>query len=188
MHVHPEISEKLASWIRAQRMFFVGSAPLSAQGHVNISPKGGDAFRVLGPLDVAYEDYTGSGAETVAHLRENERIVILFCAFEGAAQIVRLHGRGKALLPGTPEHAELAPHFPSAPGARAIIRVAVERVSDSCGYSVPFYDYRDDRVTLRKWAQKKGADGLEEYRAEKNQTSIDGLPAFDLGQSGAAPT
>ena len=131
------IDDKTARWIADQKMFFVGSAPLSAEGHVNVSPKGGEAFRVLGPLEVAYLDYTGSGAETVAHVRENGRIVVMFCAYKGPPKIVRLHGRGHVVPAGTPEYEELARHFPENPGARAIIRVEVTRVANSCGYSVP---------------------------------------------------
>lgn len=173
-HIDPE----LAGWIARQRIFFVATAPLSAGQHINLSPKGGDTFRVLGPMEVAYQDYTGSGAETVAHLRENGRIVIMFCAFDGAPEIVRLHGRGRVLVPGASEFAELAGRFPENPGTRAIIHVTVTRVSRSCGYSIPFFDYRAPREILDKWAEKQGVEKVEAYRAAKNQVSIDGLPAF----------
>ena len=178
---HQEISPELASWISAQRLFFVATAPLSADGHVNNSPKGGDAFRILGPLEVAYQDYTGSGAETAAHLRENGRIVVMFCAFDGPPKIVRLHGRGTLLTPDDTRFAELASLFPSHPGTRAIVHIAVTRVSDSCGYSVPFYDYRAHRDTLDQWSTKQGPEKIRTYRATKNQRSIDALPAFDQG-------
>src|SRR3984885_2839292 len=133
------INDDLAAWLREQHLFFVATAPLSADGHVNCSPKGGDSFRVLGPLEVAYQDYTGSGAETAAHLRENGRIVLMFCAFEGPPKIVRLHGRGRAVMPGDPEFAATRRAFgkPRDLGLRAIIVVEVDRVSDSCGFSVP---------------------------------------------------
>lgn len=182
MKVLEDISPELAGWIGRQHVFFVGSAPLAADGHVNVSPKGGEAFRILGPLEVAYLDYTGSGAETVAHLRENGRIVIMFCAFEGKPQIVRLHGTGTALTREDARFAELAAHFPENPGARAIVHVGLNRVSSSCGYSVPFFDFREPRDQLDRWAATKGTEGLTAYRAEKNVRSIDGLPAFKAGE------
>ncbi len=173
------MSPKHMAWIKQQKMFFVGTAPLASDGHVNLSPKGGDSFRILNPLEVAYLDYTGSGAETIAHLRENGRMVIMFCAFEGPPQIFRLHGKGTAHLKGTPGYDKLAAHFPGNPGARSIIHLAVERVADSCGYSVPFYDYKGDRDGLDKWASKKGEDGIAAYQNEMNAISIDGLPSID---------
>ncbi|PQJ29235.1 pyridoxamine 5'-phosphate oxidase family protein [Rubritalea profundi] len=179
MNLHSNITPELATWIENQQMFFVGTAPLAADGHINNSPKGGESFRVLGPLEVAYQDYTGSGAETVAHLRENGRIVIMFCAFEGPPQIVRLHGTGSVNLPGDPRFEDLAEHFPENPGTRVIIHIEVTRVTDSCGYSVPYYDYKGNRDILDKWSQVKGPEKLDAYRAEKNQHSIDGLPSFD---------
>lgn len=180
MNLHPFIEPELAEWIGKQKIFFVGSAPLSGDGHVNISPKGGEAFRVLGPLEAAYQDYTGSGAETAAHVRENGRIVIMFCAFEGGPKIARLHGKATVVLPGDPRFEELAAHFPPNPGTRAIFHVAVERVTDSCGYSVPFYDFKAPRESLDKWAANQGPEKMTEYRAKKNVRSIDGLPAFDV--------
>ncbi len=179
MKLHPEISPKLATWIARQKMFFVGTAPLARDGHVNLSPKGGDSFRILGPLEVAYLDLTGSGAETIAHLRENGRIVIMFCAFEGGPQIVRLHGRGEAILPEDSRFAALAAHFPYNAGTRAVIRIEVSRVADSCGYSVPYYDFQGERDVLDKWSERKGPDGIRAYQAEKNRLSIDGLPSID---------
>ena len=179
MKLHPEISPKHAAWIAEQKIFFVGSAPLSPNGHVNVSPKGGDSFRVLGPLEAAYLDYTGSGAETTAHLRENGRIVIMFCAFEGSPQILRLHGRGESIPPSDPRFKELASHFPEHAGARSIIRIDVTRVADSCGYSVPLFEYQENRDVLDKWSERKGADGIRQYQAEKNRRSIDGLPSID---------
>jgi hypothetical protein len=173
------IDAALAEWIGEQRIFFVATAPLSAEGHVNVSPKGGDAFRVLGPMEAAYLDYTGSGAETAAHLRENGRIVVMFCAFSGGPKIVRLHGRGTVLRPGDAGHAALAGRFPENPGARAIVHIEVTRVSDSCGYSVPFFEHQGPRDTLDRWAQAQGPEKMAAYRAEKNRRSIDGLPALD---------
>jgi hypothetical protein len=161
-----------------QRVFFVATAPLSADGHINCSPKGGDSFRVLGPLGVAYQDYTGSGAESAAHLRENGRIVVMFCAFDGKPEVVRLHGRGETITPANPRYAELAARFPTNAGARAIVHIELDRVSTSCGFAVPLMDYRADRDTLDRWAAAKGEEGLAEYRARKNARSIDGLPAL----------
>ena len=175
------ITPELTEWIGRQKVFFVASAPLSADGHVNCSPKGGDAFRVLGARSVAYADYTGSGAETAAHVNENGRIVLMFCAFEGPPQIARLHGRAEVLEPFHPEYASLASHFPSHPGVRAIIRVAVSRISTSCGYAVPFMNYEAPRDTLDRWATSKGPEGVRAYRREKNKASIDGLPALQVG-------
>jgi hypothetical protein len=172
------IDSEMAAWIAQQRVFFVATAPLSADGHINTSPKGGEAFRILGPLEVAYQDYTGSGAETAAHLRENARIVIMFCAFDGPPKIVRLHGHGTLIAPEHDRFTELASLFPSNPGTRSFVHIAVKRVSDSCGFSVPFFDFRSHRDTLDRWAEKKKPEELDTYRATKNLTSIDGLPAF----------
>lgn len=173
------IDSELADWITQQRVFFVATAPLSADGHINTSPKGGEAFCVLGPLEVAYQDYTGSGAETAAHLRENGRIVIMFCAFDGPPKIVRLHGRGTVITSSHERFSELSSRFPANPGTRAIVHVAVNRVADSCGWSVPLFEFRADRDALERWAANKGPEELIAYRAAKNQKSIDGLPAFD---------
>jgi len=176
---HQQIDDTLADWIRRQRMFFVATAPLSGDGHVNCSPKGADSFRVLDPTTVAYLDLTGSGAETIAHLRENGRIVIMFCAFEGPPTIVRLHGRGDVITPSHPDFKSMLSRFPKTPGTRSVIRVNVSRVSDSCGYAVPFFEFGGQRDVLDKWAQEKGTAKLEEYRRDKNAKSLDGLPALD---------
>lgn len=173
------IDAKLSEWISQQRLFFVASAPLARDGHINCSPKGGDSFRVLDELTVAYQDLTGSGAETIAHLRENGRVVIMFCAFDGPPRIVRLHGSGEAITPGHADFAALAVRFPPHLGTRAFIRVRVNRVSDSCGYAVPLYDYRGDRDILDKWTETKGPDRIKEYQRTKNTRSLDNLPALD---------
>lgn len=173
------IDEKLAGWIKQQHLFFVASAPMAHTGHVNCSPKGGDTFRVLDSTTVAYQDLTGSGAETIAHLRENGRIVIMFCAFDGPPRIVRLHGRGEALTARHPDFAALAARFPPHLGARAFIRIAVTRVSDSCGFGVPQYDYRGERDTLDKWTEAKGPDKIKDYQQAKNLRSLDDLPAIE---------
>jgi hypothetical protein len=175
---HENITAELAAWIAQQRVFFVATAPLSPGGHINTSPKGGEALRVLGPMEVVYHDYTGSGAETAAHLRENGRIAIMFCAFEGPPRIVRLHGRGTLILPGDQKFVEFESLFPPNPGTRAFIHVAVRRVSTSCGSGVPYYDFRGNREALNKWATAQGPDKLTAYRALKNRKSIDDLPAF----------
>ncbi|MEN9677170.1 MAG: hypothetical protein RIS76_3066 [Verrucomicrobiota bacterium] len=172
------ITSELHAWIVQQQMFFVATAPLSADGHVNASPKGGDAFRVLGPRQVAWLDVTGSGAETIAHLRENGRIVVMFCAFSGAPRIVRLHGRGEVLREGHADFSSLLALFLPHPGTRSIIRVQVDRVSSSCGFGVPEYAFQGERVTLSKWAAGKGREGIAEYWARKNVRSLDGLPAL----------
>ena len=175
------IDQDIAAWIGKQPMFFVATAPLATNGHINVSPKGGDSFQVLGPNEVAYQDYTGSGAETAAHLNENGRIVIMFCAFDSLPRILRLHGRGKVIKPGDARFLEMTAHFPTHPATRAFVQVAVTRISTSCGHGVPIMDFRARRGLMEKWAMSKGPDGLEQYRAEKNQCSLDGLPAF--GQS-----
>ncbi len=179
--VYEYIDEKLAAWIAEQHVFFVATAPLSAEGHVNNSPKGGDSFRVLNGREVAYHDYTGSGVETIAHLKENGRIVIMFCAFEGPPKIVRLHGHGTVVTQDHARYQELAHHFPSNPGTRSIVHVSVKRISDSCGYGVPVCNYKQRRDTLDRWAINKGDEGLIQYRREKNSHSIDGLPGFEPG-------
>ena len=172
-----EIDNDLRAFIQAQRMFFVATAPLDAGGHVNLSPKGLDTLRVLGSRQVAYLDHVGSGAETIAHLRENGRIVLMWCALEGAPRIVRVHGHGEILVPHQAEYERLRAVFPAEPAGRAIIVVSVQRISTSCGFGVPMYRFERDRSQLPDWAHRKGADGLQEYQRAKNGASIDGLPA-----------
>jgi hypothetical protein len=146
---------------------------------VNCSPKGGDTLRVLGEREIAYLDLTGSGIETIAHLQENGRIVIMACAFEGPPKIVRLHGRGEVVYPTDPRHGLLATAFPPQAGARAIIRVVVDRISDSCGFGVPLLEFAAERDQLARWTEQKGA-ALRAYRREKNARSIDELPGYRL--------
>ena len=177
--VFDAIEERMSEWLGAQHVFFVATAPLARDGHMNLSPKGRDSFAVLGPREVAYLDFTGSGIETAAHLRENGRIVVMFCAFEGPPRIVRLHGRGEVLVAGDARFEEVAARFPAYPGTRAVIRVALDRIADACGYAVPLYEFRGERTQLDAWAEHKGPEGLREYRAEKNAWSIDGLPGLD---------
>jgi hypothetical protein len=183
------IDERLERWIARQPMFFVGTAPLNADGHVNVSPKGPiETLRVLDPTTVAYLDFVGSGAETIAHVRENGRIVIMLCAFHGPPRIVRLHGRGQVVVASDERFEALAARCrfaePSVPAARrAIVSVELERIADSCGYGVPLMSFEDHRPHMDLWAAKKvrvgGADALLDYQREHNSVSIDGLPAVD---------
>jgi Pyridoxamine 5'-phosphate oxidase len=174
-NVYDRIDDKLAAFIEKQHLFFVGTAPDSPEGHLNVSPKGLDTFRILGPTSVAYLDLTGSGIETVAHLPQNARITILFCAFEGRPLIVRLYGRGQVVEPGDDTWDDLIAEFPEYPGIRSVIVVDVDRVADSCGFAVPLYEYKGERSQLIAYAEKKGPAGMERYKAEKNKTSIDGI-------------
>jgi hypothetical protein len=183
------IDEHLAAWIGRQALFFVASAPLDADGHVNVSPKGPiGSLRVLGPTTVAYLDIYGSGAETIAHLRENGRIVVMLCAFGGPPRIVRLHGHGTVLRPGDDGYGDLLAQAafdePSIPEARrAIVRVDVTRIADSCGYGVPLMAYEAERphnaLSARKRLRTGGPEAIAGYIAERNARSIDGLPAVD---------
>jgi hypothetical protein len=174
----PALDDELMSWLAAQPVFFVATAPNGPGGHVNLSPKGHDTFRVLDPLRVAYLDLTGSGAETIAHLRENGRITVMFNAFAGPPRIVRMHGRGTVHERRTDGYRSLQDRFDDIAGARAIIEVEIERLSTSCGYAVPFLEFQEERPTLIQWASRKSTEELDAYRAEKNATSIDGLPVF----------
>ncbi|SNT64765.1 Pyridoxamine 5'-phosphate oxidase [Asanoa hainanensis] len=188
MKLHEKIDGRLREFVEAQHMFFVATAPSGDEGHVNLSPKGmAGTFVVLGEHRVAYLDFHGSGAETLAHLRQNGRITIMFCAFEGPPNIVRLHGRGTHTPIGSPELDRLLADFPDAPdlhGLRGVITVEVTRVSDSCGYSVPFMSYQGDRDLLLRWAERKDEAALADYRRAKNATSIDGLPGFEVDGPG----
>jgi hypothetical protein len=180
---YERIDDRLREWILGQPVMFVATAPLAADGHVNVSPKGGrGTVAVMDAETVAYLDYTGSGVETIAHIRENERITLMWCAFSGPPKIVRVHGRGSVVLPSDPEWATVAGHFPDpAPGVRAVVVVRAERISDSCGYAVPLMELRGERDLLEKWAQKKGPDGLTAYRRTKNAASLDGLAGLPEG-------
>jgi hypothetical protein len=176
--LYDEITPALAEFIGAQHLFFVASAPLAADGHVNLSPKGLDSLRILGPRRVAYLDLVGSGVETIAHVRENGRLTLMFCAFAGPPKIVRLHGRALWLAPDAPEFAALAARFPERRGARSIIVLEVERISDSCGYGVPLYQYGGDRDQMEAWAASKSDEQLADYQRRKNARSIDDLPGL----------
>ncbi len=187
--IYESIDDQLRIWIDGQALFFVATAPLAGDGHVNVSPKGPiGTLRVLDDRTVAYLDVVGSGAETIAHLRENGRIVVMLCAFEGPPRILRLHGRGEVVTPDEDRFAELFERArfeqPSADEARrAVIVVDVERIADSCGYGVPLMSYEGRRPHMEAWAEKKlrvgGPEAIDAYKAEKNTASIDGLPALD---------
>jgi predicted pyridoxine 5'-phosphate oxidase superfamily flavin-nucleotide-binding protein len=177
--IHERIDGRLRTFVEAQKMFFAATAPSGSDGHVNVSPKGvGGTFVVIDELTVAYLDITASGAETIAHLRDNGRITLMFCAFDGPPNIVRLHGRGRVVSIYDDEYPALAEHFTEHRGARAVIVVDVHRISDSCGYGVPLMDYVGERDLLPPHMDRKGHEGQVAYRREKNRISIDGLPAF----------
>jgi len=186
--IYASINEKLKEWLSAQKMFFVATAPLSQEGHVNCSPKDGESFRVLDEQTVAYLDLTGSGVETIAHLKENGRIVLMFCAFSKAPKIVRLHGRGEVIESEHPEFEQLREKFPLAAGTRSFIKVRLTRISDSCGYGVPLYEYRGQRSQLKAWTEHKGEESLVDYRAKNNSWSIDRLPGVNVAETNSVET
>ncbi len=173
-----ELTEPLQKFIAEQQMFFTASAP--TQGRVNLSPKGIDSFRCLDSHTVAYLDLTGSGNETSAHLIENGRMTIMFCSFTQQPLILRLYGQGSVIRPRDAEWKDFNRLFLPTPGTRQIIKLSVESAQTSCGNGVPFYEYRGERETMIRWAEKKGEDGLQQYWQEKNQVSIDGLPTHLL--------
>jgi hypothetical protein len=170
---YPELTEQLIDFIGQQQIFFTASAP--DQGRVNLSPKGIDTFRCLGSHEVAYLDLTGSGNETSAHLAQNGRLTIMFCSFAGPPLILRLYGQGRVIRPRDSDWSDYLQHFDALPGQRQIIQLAIESVQTSCGFGVPQYEFTGHRDQLLQWADQKGDSGLEEYRAAKNQISIDGL-------------
>jgi len=178
--VHDGIGGRLRSFIERQPVFFVATAPSGDGGHVNVSPKGlADTFVVVDEHTVAYLDLTASGAETIAHVRQNGRITVMFCSFEKTPNVVRLHGRGRVVSLYDDDFGDWAARFPANPAARAVIVVDVERVSDSCGYSLPLMSLDQERDLLTPNMERRGADGVVAYRRRKNRTSLDGLPAFD---------
>ncbi|MCA9128833.1 MAG: pyridoxamine 5'-phosphate oxidase family protein [Planctomycetales bacterium] len=176
--VHDAIDQSLQDFIGKQHLFFVATAPLDANGLINVSPKGLDSLRILDDYTVVYADLVGSGIETVAHVKQNGRIVLMFCAFEGAPKIVRLHGRGEVIEPHHAEFAELSDQLPRFEGLRSFIRIRCQRISDSCGFGVPLFDFVSHRTQLVAAAQRKGRKGLQQYQLEKNQFSLDGLPGI----------
>jgi hypothetical protein len=178
--VHEQIDDRLRKFVERQPVFFVGSAPSGDDGHVNISPKGlANTFAVVDEHTVAYLDLTASGAETIAHLRQNGRITIMFCSFERTPNIVRFYGRGRVISLYDDEYAQWASRFPANPAARSVIVVDVDRVSDSCGYSLPLMSLDEERDILTPNMERRGPAGIVEYRRLKNRVSIDGLPAYD---------
>jgi hypothetical protein len=179
------IDDKVSKFIQAQQMFFVATAPLADDGNINLSPKGLDSLRILDEQTIAYADMAGSGIETVAHLRENGRIVIMFCAFDGPPKIVRLHGRGEVIDPNHSDFSDLSRSFPVYTGLRCLIRVRCDRISDSCGFGVPLFDYRGQRSQLVDWAAQKSIEDLREYQHRMNRTSIDGLPGIEIDRDQA---
>ncbi len=188
--VFDRIDDRLRDWIGRQSLFFVGTAPLAGDGHVNVSPKGPiGTLCVLDEHTIAYLDIVGSGAETIAHLRENARIVVMLCAFDGPPRILRLHGKGEVVTPADPRFADLLarggfeePEVEES--RRAVVMIDVERIADSCGYGVPLMSYEGERPHMRAWAEKKlrvgGPEAIEAYKAEKNAASIDGIPGLDV--------
>lgn len=183
--VFPAITDELRRFIEQQPVFFVATAPLSADGHVNLSPKGLETFAVLSASEVAYLDLTGSGNETSAHLLENGRITFMFCSFSGPPRILRLYGRGRTVLPADEQWAALRANFGEFSGVRQIVTATIGRVQTSCGFGVPLMELQGPRDTLLRWADARGPDGLAAYRARNNWTSIDGLPT-PLSTDGAA--
>jgi len=169
------IDSKIEEWISQQKIFFVSTAPLSGDGLVNCSPKGMDTFRVISERTIAYLDFTGSGVETIAHLKENQRIVVMMCAFEGPPKIFRFHGQGQVFKKGGDGYQELISHFDESVGARSIISIDVDRICDSCGFTVPEYEYVGERDGLIKWSEKQGEEGVAEYQQNNNKKSIEGL-------------
>jgi len=174
--LHDSIKPPHKEFIEKQHIFFVSTAPLSADGRINLSPKGLDCFKVLSENKVAYMDLISSGNETSAHTLENGRITIMFCSFEGAPNILRLYGKGFTVLPGAEDWEIYSRHFKIYPSTRQIIIANIDLVQTSCGFGVPLYDYVGERNVHFEWAEKKGADGLFEYVQKNNLTSLDGLP------------
>lgn len=177
---YTEIDERIQQWMSRQSLFFVASAPLSADGLVNVSPKGGDTLRVTGPRQLAYVDYGGSGIETVAHLRENGRITIMMCAFDGPPKIYRFFGRGRSVEPHDEGFEELLCAFPPQFSVRNIVVIDVERIMDSCGYGVPEMEFRKQRDSMRNWVESKTDDEIRDYRLQNNHQSLDGLPGLNF--------
>ena len=175
----PSLRPDLVQWWCEQPLFFVATAPSGGDGHVNLSPKGYDTLRVLAPDRVAYLDLTGSGVETIAHLRDNGRITLMACAFTGNPRISRIYGRGTVHPVGSAGFDELSPLFPDLPGRRSVIDVAVDGVSTSCGYGVPLMDLVGDRDRLQDCAVQKGDAAIVEYWGNKNALSVDGLPGVE---------
>ncbi len=177
--LYQELTPDLIEFIDKQKIFFVGTAPLSAQGHINISPKGMDCLRLLDSSTLAYLDVTGSGVETVSHLKENARMVMMFCAFEGKPFILRVHGEGEVVESHQKEFSELKKMFPQLPAARSIVRLKAERIADSCGWTVPLYEHVGTRDYYDNYADKMGEEGIRKGQLASNMASIDGLKGLE---------
>ena len=177
---YQEIDESMQRWIERQRLFFVSTAPLAEDGHINCSPTGLDSLKVLGPRQLVYADTGGSGIETLAHLKENGRIVVMLCAFEGPPKIFRFYGIGRPIEPHHKDFKALAAMFPNAPEIRNLIVIDIDRIRDACGYGVPLYDFKSERDSLKNWCDSKSQQEMLEYRIENNTQSIDGLPGLDF--------
>jgi hypothetical protein len=182
---YEHLDDRLRAFIGAQPVFFTATAPLSGEGHVNLSPKGrSGSLIVLDERTLAYLDFGGSHAETIAHLRENGRITLMWCAFTGPPKVLRIHGRGRPVFRDDPRWGELVPLFGDAdgPGARAVIEVTAERISDSCGFAVPFMEYREERAQHARHFGRKTDEEFAAYCEKKEYvgTSVDGLPALPL--------
>ncbi|MCC7256856.1 MAG: pyridoxamine 5'-phosphate oxidase family protein [Gammaproteobacteria bacterium] len=178
--IHQDIDATLAAWMTRQQMFFVATAPLAADGLVNCSPKGLDTLRIVSPTEIVWLDVGGSGIETVAHLKENGRIVLMFCAFEGAPRIVRCHGRGEVVERNHADFARLLALFPPPPVCRALVRIEVGRVADSCGWGVPLYEFRQQRDDIARAVAGMTTDELRAQAERQNSRSLDGLPGLDI--------
>ena len=175
---YPQLTPNLQAFIEQQQIFFTGSAPRSTDGRVNVSPKGIDTFRCISPTQVAYLDLTGSGNETAAHIKDNGRLTIMMCSFVGKPTILRMYGQGCIVRSPDPDWDSLYAHFDRVPGERQIVVLNIELVQTSCGYGVPLYDFKEHRNDLVQWAERKGEDGLSDYRRKKNSRSLDGLPTY----------
>jgi len=178
---YQEIDEHMRGWMERQRVFFVSTAPLADDGRINCSPKGLDGLRVLGPRQIVYADIGGSGIETVAHLKENGRIVIMLCAFDGPPKIFRFYGHGRSVEPHDADFEKLVPMFPKIPAIRNFIIIDINCIRDSCGYGVPLYDFKTDRESLKSWCESKTEEEILTFRIERNALSLDGLPGLDIG-------
>ena len=176
--IYEELDDRLCQFIMNQKMCFVGSAPLAGNGLVNISPKGMDGLRILDSKTVAYLDLTGSGIESVAHVKENGRFVIMFCSFDTSPMILRLHGRAEVIERANEEWQQIRPLFAESRMARAIIKVSVSRISDSCGWGVPLYDYVGEREQFPRVAEQRSPEDIRASQLRNNMTSIDGLPGL----------
>ncbi|MGB5322216.1 pyridoxamine 5'-phosphate oxidase family protein [Lutimonas sp.] len=174
MKLYDHITKRIEKFIAAQKIFFVATA--ADHGRINLSPKGMDSFRVIDKNKVLWLNLTGSGNETAAHLNVNGRITIMFCSFEGAPMILRLYGKGSVINPNDDNWADAVANFPVLAGTRQIIDIDIETVQTSCGMSIPYFDFKEERLELDNWAKQKGKEGLKDYWKEKNEVSIDGIP------------